>query len=202
MIRSQCMRKIITVPFLVLGLVLQCGPEPTIKNTVFDLVAPLKLLPQGQCFWVGFDDGSNSLCCGRHRAPRPNVGLKIERPLDVRLALSVSFGRLRSEHITHNPLHMQSYIIWFHVVTTCQLFSWSIKSESTSLMEQYWLTENKLLYLCFCVLSPKWTNKKTLPEFRTSFTYWLQMSLILNDNQRNAHMASREKPTFGLSVCH
>lgn len=89
----------------------RCSPEPESKNTAFDLVVPLKLSSQGQCLCVGFDDGSSSLCCGRHRAPSPNVGLKIARPLDVRLALAVSLGRLRSEHIAHNPLHMQSYII-------------------------------------------------------------------------------------------
>lgn len=62
-------------------LALQQGPEPAIKNTVFDLADPLKLQPRGQCFRVGFSDGSSSLCCGRHRAPSPNVGLKIERPV-------------------------------------------------------------------------------------------------------------------------
>lgn len=89
----------------------QCGAEPQTKNTTFDLVISLKLRSQGQCLCVGFDDGSSSLCCGRHRAQSPNVGLKIVKPLDVRLALAVSLGRLRSEHIAHNLLHMQRYII-------------------------------------------------------------------------------------------
>lgn len=99
------------IPLHEVQLALQSGPEPEGKNTAFDLVVPLKLSSQGQCLCVGFHDGSGSLCCGRHRVPSPNVGLKIARPLDVWLALAVSLGRLRSEHIAHNPLHMQSYII-------------------------------------------------------------------------------------------
>lgn len=77
----------------------QCGQEPKTKNIPFDHVVSLKLKSQGQCLCVGFDDGSSSLCCGRHRALSPNVGLKIARALDVRLACTVSLGRLRSEHI-------------------------------------------------------------------------------------------------------
>lgn len=78
---------------------------------MFDLVVDLKLQSRGQCLCVGFDNGSSSLYCGRHQAESPNVGLKIARSLDVWLALAVSFGRLRSEHIAHNLLHMQSHII-------------------------------------------------------------------------------------------
>ena len=85
---------------------LHCGPEPKTKNTVLDLVGPLKLQSQGQCLCIGFDDGSSSLYCGRHRASSLNVGLKIVRLPDVWLALAVSLGRMRSEHIAHNPLHM------------------------------------------------------------------------------------------------
>lgn len=99
------------IPLHEVRLALQCGPEPESKNTTLDLVVSLKLSSHGQCLCVGFNDGSSSLCCGRHRAPSPNVGLKIAWPLDVWLALAVSFGSLRSEHIAHNPLHMQSYII-------------------------------------------------------------------------------------------
>lgn len=77
----------------------QCGREPETKNILFDHFVSLKLESQGQCLCVGFDDGSSSLCCGRHRALNPNVGLKIESALDVRLAHTVSVGRLRSEHI-------------------------------------------------------------------------------------------------------
>lgn len=99
------------IPLHEVQFALQCGPGRETKNTTFDLVVPLTLSSQGQCLCVGLADGSSSLCCGRHRAPSPNVGLKIARPVDVWLALAVSLGRLRSEHIGHNPPHMQSYMI-------------------------------------------------------------------------------------------
>lgn len=141
------------IPLHEVWLALQCGPELESKNTAFDLVVSLKLSSQGQCLCVGFDDGSSSLCCGRHQALSPNVNLKIARPLDVWLALAVSLGRLRSEHIAHNPLHMQSYIIPFHVVTACQLFSYSFISENMLMIEWYWHKEINCYIVVFCVLS-------------------------------------------------
>lgn len=84
---------------------------PQTKNTEPDLLVSLKLQTRGRRLCVGFGGGSRGLCCGRRRAPSPTAGLKIARPLDVRLALTVSLGSLRSEHIAHNPLHMHGYIV-------------------------------------------------------------------------------------------
>lgn len=110
-------------------------PKPEFKNTEFDLAVPLKLWSQGQCLCVGFDDGSSSLCCGRKSASSPNVGLKIAKALNVWLALAVSLGSLGSEHIAHNPLQMQSFIIWLRVFTACLLLAPSITLENMWMME-------------------------------------------------------------------
>ena len=157
-------------------------------------------------FVLGLMMAPAALCCGRRRALSPNVGLKITRSLDVWLARDVSLGRLRSEYIAHNLLHMHSYIKWLPVSTACQLFSSSIKSEKMSMLERHWQKEINSYTAVFLCAVPEATNKKfpstSLPEFSFLFTYWLQMSFIWNDNLRNTHMASSETPTFGLSACH
>lgn len=39
-------------------------------------------------------------------------------------------------------------------------------------------------------------------DYPKAFTYWFQMMLIWKDNYSHTHMASRERPTFGLPACH
>ena len=90
-----------------------------------------------------------------------NWDLKIARPLEVWFALAVSVGRLRSEHIAHNPLHARSYIMWFHVLHACHSFSQSINFESMLMAEWYWQKEINYDLVVLCAL-PR-GNKHEVP---------------------------------------